>query len=284
MINLMICFARSGGTLLNRCLGSLPDVIIMSEVNPLGGGWGAEKEKSLTTIKTQAKKWYDIALKNDDFVKSAVELSDICVDRNKKLIIRDWSFINFTPHKYNNFSPPNKLLSFEKLNGEKNIVSFAFVRDAIDVWISRGMPPMEVFFKQYNNYIQEILKNNIKIFKYEDFCKNPDKEIKKICTHTNIPYNESYKNYNNFIEVNGDIQNKQKSRGIKYNKIIPLKRKTIPIRKIIEINKCTKMIEINKLLGYKTSYYTSTQMKLKVWFKNLLLILKKLNGLFKLII
>ena len=281
MINLMVCFARSGGTLLNRCLGSLPDVVIMSEVNLLGGGWGTEKEKSLTTIKTQAKRWYGINLKNDDFVNSAVELADICVDRNKKLIIRDWSFINFTPHKYNNFSPPNKLLSFEELRNERDVTSFAFVRDAIDVWISRGMPSTDIFFGQYNNYIKEVLKNKITIFKYEDFCKNPDGEMKKICKYIHVPYSGVYRNYSDFIKVNGDIQNKRKSRGLKYNKIIPLKRKTIPIRKIIEINKCTEMIEINKLLGYKTSYYTSTQMKLRVWLNNVSFMFKKIAHLLK---
>ena len=37
MVTVMLCFARSGGTVLNRCLGCLPDIVIMSEVNPLGG-------------------------------------------------------------------------------------------------------------------------------------------------------------------------------------------------------------------------------------------------------
>ncbi len=56
----MIAFARSGGTVLNQCLGSLPDVVIMSEVNPLGGGWGERGANSLTTIKDQAKHWYHL--------------------------------------------------------------------------------------------------------------------------------------------------------------------------------------------------------------------------------
>ncbi len=275
----MICFARSGGTLLNRCLGSLPNVVVMSEVNPLGGGWGIEKEKSPTTIKAQAKKWYGINLKNDAFGKSALELSNICITKNKQLIIRDWSFINFTPHEYNNFNPPNKLLSLEELKNDTGFIAFAFVRDSIDVWISRGMPPVKEFYTQYSRYINELLKNNIKIFKYEDLCKNPDFEIKKICEYIDIPYSESYKNYTDFLRVSGDIQNKQKSRGIRSNKIIPMNRKTIYANKIAEINNSAQMIEVNKLLGYKTSYYTSLQMKLKVQFKNLLRKLKKVIGL-----
>ncbi len=273
----MICFARSGGTLLNRCLGSLPDVVIMSEVNPLGGGWGEKKESSPNTIQEQAKQWYGIELRNNIFENSALELSNICIKNNKKLIIRDWSFINFTPHEYNNFTPPNKLLSIEKLKGQNKLRTFAFVRDSIDVWISRGMPLTQDFFTQYSLYIDELIKNDIKIFKYENFCKNPDLEMKKICMYIDIPYSDSYKKYNDFTNVSGDVQGKQKPRSITHTKIRPVARKTIPLRKIFELNGCSQMRETNKLLGYKTSYYISNWMRLKVWVKNIFLILKRLK-------
>ena len=56
-ITLMICYARSGGTLFNKCVGSMNDIIMLSEVNPLGGGWGKRRENSYTTPAEQAKKW-----------------------------------------------------------------------------------------------------------------------------------------------------------------------------------------------------------------------------------
>ena len=261
----MLSYARSGATLLNRCLGSLPNVVIMSEVNPLGGGWGEKKEKSPITIKEQARQWYNISLQTEGFVDNAIELAEVCKKNKKHLIIRDWSYVNFTPHELNNFTPSNKLLSYEqlKLNDQKDLTTFAFVRDSIDVWISRGMPPVEEFYKQYSEYINELIKNDIKIFKYEDFCQNPDKEMKKICKYIQIPYSDNYKNYNDFVNVNGDTQNKQKSRGIKQQKIKPLARKKVPLEKIKEINNCTKMIYTNKLMGYAPSYYKNTKHKIK---------------------
>ena len=48
----MINFGRSGGTLLNRILAALPNTVVMSEVHPLGGGWGKLKDKSPTTIQS----------------------------------------------------------------------------------------------------------------------------------------------------------------------------------------------------------------------------------------
>ena len=82
-IIVMICFARSGGTILNQCLGSLPGVVIMSEVNPLGGGKGKGAE-SYRTIKSQAKNWYGIDLISDEdnFVECAIELEAFCRKSN----------------------------------------------------------------------------------------------------------------------------------------------------------------------------------------------------------
>ena len=102
----MICYARSGGTVLNKCLGSLPNVVMLSEVSPIGGGWGKEGPDSFTTVKEQAKNWYQIELSSDDFVENIVELEKFCNDNKLYLVVRDWSFINFMPHEYNNFNPP----------------------------------------------------------------------------------------------------------------------------------------------------------------------------------
>ena len=276
----MISFARSGATLLNRCLGSLSNVVIMSEVNPLGGGWGEKKEKSPTTIKTQAKQWYNISLKSNGFCEEALELASICKKQKKHLIIRDWSYVNFVPHEYNNFNPPNRLLSYEQLKGKCHLVAFAFIRDSIDVWISRNTPPVKEFYKQYSKYIDEILKNNIKIFKYENFCQNPDLEMKEICRYIGIEYSSAYKNYNKFTNVNGDIQNGCKSRGIKQQKISLLPRKEIPFNKIKEINTCLEMKRVNSLLGYKTSYYKNQIDKILIIIKKIIKIKTILKNYF----
>jgi len=43
----MICYARSGGTILNKCLASLTNTVMLSEINPLGGGWGENGSNAL---------------------------------------------------------------------------------------------------------------------------------------------------------------------------------------------------------------------------------------------
>lgn len=270
----MICFARSGGTVLNQCLGCLPNVVILSEVNPLGGGSG-KGPVSYQTVKEQAKNWYQIELESNIFLENILELEKICADKGQYLVVRDWTFVNFTSLVNNNWNPPNMLLTIEALEGKSNLILFAFVRDSIDVWISRGTPNAKEFFDSYIRYVQAIKERNISIFKYEDFCTNPGNVIREICELTGLEYGNSYEQYTKYDQVNGDIQ--ILSRGRKQGAIKLLPRKLIAKEKIIELNQCTQMIKANSLLGYPTSYYDVPQEKL--WIKGTKATLKTISKL-----
>ena len=148
MAIIMLCYARSGGTLLNKCLGSLPNTIVLSEVNPIGGGIGKDKENSFVTVYEQAKNWYNIELKNRDFKNAVFELEEYCINNNFNLIIRDWTIVNFAPMRKNHYQPCHDFLTLNELE-ELTPKVFAFARDSIDVWISRGMKNCDDFFTDY---------------------------------------------------------------------------------------------------------------------------------------
>ncbi len=84
MVTVMLCYARSGGTVLNQCLGSLPDTVVISEVNPLGGGSGARDQKPSRTVREQALNWYGIELRTENFADCVVELEKHCIANGKK--------------------------------------------------------------------------------------------------------------------------------------------------------------------------------------------------------
>lgn len=253
-ITLMLNYARSGGTLLNKCLASISDVVMLSEVNPLGGGWGILKEKSPTTVKAQAKEWYEIDIKNDGFREGISELSDYCSENRKHLIIRDWSFVNFSGHVDNNNNPIGKFLSIEEMQ-DFDVKPFVFVRDIIDVWISRNMPDISTFAREYLNFLNEVIKLEIKIFKYEDFVKRPEYELESICNYIGIEFQNVYPECLNYDKVNGDTQIKTGSRGIIQQSIKQLPRKKIPFNKIMDINDSMEIREANKLMGYPEGYF-----------------------------
>jgi len=250
-ILLMICYARSGGTLLNRCLGSLPNTVVLSEVNLLGAGGGAAIEAD--TPYKQALRWYGIDLKSRNFTDSILELAGKCKEKSLSLIVRDWTIANFIPMSQNNYQPPYKLLTLEALQGKCNISIFALVRNAIDVFLSQGAA-INNFAINYLRYVKVILDLGVPIFKYEDFCKSPQTILERICTLGGIKSSESFRTFSSFINVNGDIQVKGKSRGGRHKEIVILPRKrTFPI-KIVKINNCEEIIKANKLLGYPPKY------------------------------
>ena len=254
-LSLMVCFARSGGTILNRCLGSLPDVVIMSEVNPVWSGSGDDAD--LSTVRTQAKQWYNIDLRSENYTDSILELEEICNKEGKHLVIRDWPFINFVPFPFNNMKPAGSLVAIEELTGKCDFKAFAFVRDAIDVWISRGADPdVESFFNEYLAYVKAVVATGMPVFKYEDFCSDPDSIMKEICEYTGIPYSESYRNYASFVNAKGDIERTSPSRGAKKDFIRPLKRKLLSAKKMKRLKSATpctpQMREANSLLNYPT--------------------------------
>lgn len=259
----MECFSRSGGTLLNRCLGSLPNVVVMSEVNLIGGGFGSG-DIDYSTVKAQSKHWYGIDLSTEGFVENILELYEHCKSKGLHLIIRDFTYLDFVPSPLNNRNVSNTFMTIDVLKDKVDIKPFAFVRNPIDSWISFGANKHYKYFKFYRNYVESIIRYGFPYFKYEDFCTNPEKIIDKICTYTGIDYSESYKNFNSFNTVNGDVafynpetNIKGDSRGLKEDKITSLPRKRIDYKRIFKVNRNKDMIESNKLLGYPTNYYSS---------------------------
>ncbi len=247
-IIVMLSYARSGGTLLNRCMGSIPNTLVLSEINT-----EAICPNSCRTIKEQAKKWYNINLKSKTFLANIKELYKYCNSHNKTLLIRDWTFGSYVPSQYNNFQPTKSLATLKILSKNFPVISFAFVRDPIDVWLSLQDSP-RTFYDKNLEFLHELSKslieNKIKIFKYEDFCKEPIKEMKKICRHTKIKYNKLFLDYNNFTNVTGDIDLPDASRGIKQGKITLLPRRKTFKKFSKYINSETKAKEIKKLLNY----------------------------------
>ncbi len=263
---LLINYARSGGTLLNKCLGVLPNTIVLSEVHPDGGGWGVEKEKSHVTVWDQAKHWYNIDLKARDFLDAVNELNEYCKDRNKHLIIREWSYLNYNINNTYSNMPQGRLQTLELIK-HLNPKVFAFVRNPIDVWISMGKPNQNVFFKTFQQFINEISLNKLKIFRYEDFVRNPVNELRNICEFAGLDFDTTALiNYHSFTNVNGDVQKSVNSRGISKNEIRLLPRKPLGLLEITRLNQNRFLIDLNKCLGYLPNYFERKSFRFYVWY------------------
>ena len=244
----MLSYARSGGTLLNRCICSLTNTLVLSEINI-----EALCPNSCSTIKEQAKKWYGIELRSDGFMENIAEIYEHSLSKKLTLVVRDWTFGSFVPSRYNNSQPSKSLATLDAIAESFPVVSFAFVRNAVDIWLSLKASP-RTFYDKNLEYLYEFMKSlinkNIKIFKYENFCQNPIQEMKKICDYTGINYNDRFLNYADYKNVTGDTDLSDYSRGIKQGIIGLLSRRETFEFYVDEINSNTKANEINRLLNY----------------------------------
>lgn len=249
----MVCFARSGGTVLNQCLGCLPGVVVLSEVNRLGGGAGVGPV-SCQTVQDQAWAWYGIRLAQPSFAEGIWELDRVCESSSRRLVVRDWTYVEFMPTVENKGRPSGRLATLDDLEQRGSVVPFAFVRDAIDVWISRGCPPTDAFFDGYLRYVQALVQRRVPIFKYERFCLDPDGVMRRLCGQCGLDYSDAYRKHQSFTRVNGNVQLGTESRGIQQGQIRPLARRWISPERVRSVNRSKAMIQANRLLGYPPFY------------------------------
>lgn len=244
---LMMCYVRSGGTLLNRCLGALDNTVVLSEVHPTGGGGDPDNPR---TVKSQAQEWYGIELDTDDFYGGIEQLAQHCEKINKTLIVREFSYRNYAEN-----DPPQTPVILDTLQDRCHVIPFAFVRNPIDVALSWHQSP-EKFFPGLRKFTEDLITYDIHQFKYEVFCTSPDAQMCAICDFIGVPFSEKYSHYKDFNTVNGDLNySGGKSRGLVQQRIDLLPRKYADKATITELHSNSDMIQTCNMLGYTPNYY-----------------------------
>ena len=201
MITLFHAYARSGATLLNRLLAAIKDVVVMSEV--LCNHKGAVIPSMVSgDIWHQALHWYDIRLKNKDYIPSILELEEICQKTGRHLIIREWttgSYLwqdeSFPPH----IKPPYSLYTFRHLPREQT-QAFTLTRNALDVCksylltiatsLNTSFSPEDeqqfnneysYFKSHYCDYARDMGHSGIPFYRYEDLLEAPESFLRQLC-------------------------------------------------------------------------------------------------------
>ncbi|MDJ0599742.1 MAG: sulfotransferase family protein [Crocosphaera sp.] len=224
-ISVIYAYPRSGGTLVNRCLGSIAGNLILSEVNPLA---------SVVSLAEQAKNW--LYLLSDEQLeefsrKSYGEqiyfLATEAKSSNYHLIIRDWTAANFIDNPINdNMLTASFILEQDLYLSHYKLpyLPVAIVRRAADVYesMTRVFPHLDrgiqAFGEAYVRYAQAVC--NYPIFYYEKICQDPITQIQLICETLEINYAPNFINkFYYFENCTGDNTIQQSSRGKQLSKI-----------------------------------------------------------------
>lgn len=245
-IYLIFCYARSGGTFLNRYLANYDEFVILSEAHPIHNEKGG-----IHSVKMQMKKWYGVDITADNYVDQIIEAKNWCDINNKYLLIRDWSYIDYAESILNSFKPSTTPTNLELLKSYFEVNNVAFVRDGIDVYLSQGKN-LKVFSKEYFDFANYLSSEAIDQVKYEDFVDSPDEGFHALCNILGLP-SIAIEDCNDVFSNNviGDIN---LSRGNQSHKVMKLKRRYAGFFNKKAINNETNLINANLLMNYPTIY------------------------------
>ena len=220
-IGLIHNLPRSGGTIISKCIGAQEDVVLLSEIHPNGVEIlkKMNKEYDLGDPIFQAQEWNSLFEKDEyekiknlnyNFQDKIHIILEKVEKRNKKLIIRDWCFVDYFGIPYTEPTYKNSIL--ETLNEEFNISNLYILRHPLELYIScfksfsffKDNYKFDFFIKGYEKFFLHALKG--KIFKYEDFNDNPQDNLKNMCKILKINFNENFRENLKNVKLSGDIK------------------------------------------------------------------------------
>ena len=218
-IGLIHNLPRSGGTIISKCIGAQEDVVLLSEIHPNGVEIlkKMNKEYDLGDPIFQAQEWNSLFEKDEyekikslnyNFQDKIHIILEKVEKKDKKLIIRDWCFVDYFGIPYTEPTYKNSIL--DTLSKKFNILNLYILRHPLELYISnfkifpffRDNYKFNFFVKGYEKFFLHTLKD--KIFKYEDFNNNPEDNLKNMCKILKINFNNNFKDNLKNIKLTGD--------------------------------------------------------------------------------
>jgi Sulfotransferase family len=217
MLRLIHTLGGCGGTLLSRCLGVLPKVALLSEINPAS-------VKLFPTFDPlyQDRNWLHLLTEADAERFSQVdllqienfrELIQLFYDRacagNRHLVIRDYNYVDFIGAPFR-VDAPGRLMLLSALPRRIPTASVALIRHPVDQWLSLRKHEVvncltpTTFCEGYAAFLREL--GTARVFRYEDFIDNPERQLRAICRKLGLEFASSFKNrFHTYDCVTGDF-------------------------------------------------------------------------------
>ncbi len=203
--------ARTGGTVISKCLGSMAGVALLSEIHPAGTKWFNPLQ--------QAHEWFGLLNPSDlaglragkgmSFPAALALIDRRARERGLTLVIRDWSHLDFTAVPFLP-RPSYRLGLAEALASGFEVIHSATVRHPIDQWLSLSNLPVMRGKLSLADYLRGARRfaeaaSRIGFLRYEDFAADPDAGLATLCGWLRMPVDPGYRQrWMHYSKITGD--------------------------------------------------------------------------------
>lgn len=210
-IRILHHMARTGGTVICKCLASMGAVMLLSEINPRGTQYFNPLNQAATWFRLFSEDDIKRICTNSMSFTEAIDLvRRRAAERGKEIVIRDWTHLDFTAVP---FLPQRsyRLITAEVLRTAFDVVHTATVRHPIDQWLSlrqleimNGKIRLEQFLRDYLRFAETSCE--IGFVRYEDFTRDPDGVLHVLCARLDLPFDPQYQQrWKAYRNITGDI-------------------------------------------------------------------------------
>jgi hypothetical protein len=221
-ISIIHTMAKSGGTVVCKCLGPMDGVAMLSEIHPKGpyfvrGAFNENMSYQFSPL-VQAAQWFGFGSLSDinkgivfggdnEFVGSINQIVTYAEQQNKRIVIRDWSHIDVIGKP---FCPPIREDSLGKLlKPHFEVDECALLRHPLKQWLSMQSrdayktTSLNEYLSGYLAYLK--IYKDIPWVKYEEVVENPNEMLGKICQHLGIEYDLTWEDkWTSYTTLTGD--------------------------------------------------------------------------------
>jgi hypothetical protein len=216
--------ACSGGTLISRCLAALPDVLLLSELNPTNRHGGAfNPSHPLAVVAFQGEPLPQEVVQTE-FHGQIEQVLGLCAARQADLVLRD--------HSHSDFCLGAAVAAFQPvrhwLAPRHPLLSVVTLRHPLDSWLGlvnagwhSQLEPATLFCycSRYQAFLDAY--DDLEWVHYEAFCQQPEPVFRQLCDLLCLPLDPSALERFSAIELSGNS-------GRRSDRIEPRPRRSIP--------------------------------------------------------
>jgi hypothetical protein len=205
-------FASSGGTLICKCIAAMPNVQLLSEVDPLSTMQYHPEQRprfaptDMSALLRQSTRGIRQDLLVELFHHDLRLVHADATERGQRLVVRDHSHSQFC---YGSTIPARPTLR-ELMPPELPLLSILTVRDPIasfisltqNKWLQFTPSTLDEYCRRYLAFLDR--HAGVPVFKYEDFVDRPAPVLQQICEALDLPFNDDFEDLFDVFKISGD--------------------------------------------------------------------------------